>query len=90
MGSAAWVCPSLGVGDEWGTRSPVRGITRELSGCSFAEELCSSSTPIPCCGAVVTIADIAIQCGFSSQSHLTRMFRKHLGTTPKAYRMSVQ
>jgi AraC family transcriptional regulator len=37
-----------------------------------------------------TIADIAIQCGFSSQSHLTRVFRKHLATTPRAYRMSVQ
>jgi AraC family transcriptional regulator len=36
------------------------------------------------------IADIAIQCGFSSQSHLTRVFRKHLGTTPRAYRMSVK
>lgn len=36
------------------------------------------------------IADIAIQCGFSSQSHLTRVFRKHLGTTPKAYRLSVK
>jgi AraC family transcriptional regulator len=33
-----------------------------------------------------TIADIAIQCGCSSQSHLTRLFRQHLGTTPKTYR----
>lgn len=32
------------------------------------------------------IADIALQCGFSSQSHLTRLFRKQFGTTPKAYR----
>jgi AraC family transcriptional regulator len=37
-----------------------------------------------------TIADIAIQCGFSSQSHLTRMFRKHLGTTPRAYRVATR
>lgn len=37
-----------------------------------------------------TIADIAIQCGFSSQSHLTRSFRKHLGTTPKAYRNAMR
>lgn len=36
------------------------------------------------------IAEIAIQCGFSSQSHLTRLFRQHLGTTPKAYRMMVK
>lgn len=33
-----------------------------------------------------SIAEIAVQCGFSSQSHLTRLFRRHLGTTPKAYR----
>lgn len=37
-----------------------------------------------------TIADIAIQCGFSSQSHLTRLFRRHLGTTPRAYRMATK
>ncbi|WP_019502635.1 AraC family transcriptional regulator [Pseudanabaena sp. PCC 6802] len=36
------------------------------------------------------ISDIAIQCGFSSQSHLTRLFRKHLGTTPKTYRNEVK
>jgi AraC family transcriptional regulator len=36
------------------------------------------------------IADIAVQCGFSSQSHLTRLFRKHLGTTPKTYRTLVK
>jgi len=32
------------------------------------------------------IVEIAAACGFSSQSHLTRLFRKHLNTTPKAYR----
>ncbi len=36
------------------------------------------------------IADIAIQCGFSSQSHLTRLFRKQFGTTPRAYRNAVK
>lgn len=36
------------------------------------------------------IAAIALQCGFSSQSHLTRVFRQHLGTTPRAYRMAVK
>lgn len=35
------------------------------------------------------IADIALQCGFSSQSHLTRLFRRHLGITPKAYRKAM-
>lgn len=37
-----------------------------------------------------SIAEIALQCGFSSQSHLTRSFRKHFNTTPRAYRTVVQ
>lgn len=32
------------------------------------------------------IADIALACGFSSQSQMTRHFRKLIGTTPKKYR----
>ncbi|MCU0533901.1 MAG: AraC family transcriptional regulator [Hydrococcus sp. Prado102] len=32
------------------------------------------------------IAKIALQCGFSSQSHFTAQFRKHTGVTPKTYR----
>src|SRR5690606_36042936 len=36
------------------------------------------------------IAVIAIECGFSHQEHLTRLFRRHLGTTPAAYRRSKQ
>ncbi len=32
------------------------------------------------------IADIALDCGFSSQSHLARHFRQMTGVTPKAYR----
>lgn len=41
-------------------------------------------------GSDATIADIAIRCGFSSQSHLTRLFRRHLGTTPRSYRMATR
>jgi AraC-like DNA-binding protein len=33
-----------------------------------------------------SIADIAYDVGCSCQSHLTTLFRKHLGTTPNAYR----
>lgn len=33
-----------------------------------------------------TIADIALECGFSNQAHLTKHFRKLLGVTPRAYR----
>ncbi|MEM9009370.1 MAG: AraC family transcriptional regulator [Cyanobacteria bacterium P01_F01_bin.86] len=32
------------------------------------------------------IAAIALQCGFSSQSHMTTVFSKHLRVTPKQYR----
>ena len=33
-----------------------------------------------------SIADIALQCGFSHQEHLTRMFRRFAGITPGRYR----
>ena len=35
------------------------------------------------------IAQIALDCGFSSQSHMTTLFSRHLGTTPNRYRKSV-
>lgn len=35
------------------------------------------------------IAQIASGCGFSSQSHLTRVFKSLVGTTPSAYRQGV-
>lgn len=34
----------------------------------------------------VSIADVAFQCGFANQSHLTKMFRQLTGSTPKTYR----
>ena len=34
----------------------------------------------------LAIAEIAYRVGFASQSHFTTLFRKHVGTTPKAYR----
>jgi AraC family transcriptional regulator len=34
----------------------------------------------------LTLADIALEVGCSCQSHLTTLFRKHLGTTPGAFR----
>jgi AraC family transcriptional regulator len=34
----------------------------------------------------LTISDVAIECGFANQSHFTKLFRKMLGMTPKAYR----
>jgi AraC family transcriptional regulator len=32
------------------------------------------------------LATIAVQCGFSSQSHMTRIFRRELGATPAELR----
>ena len=37
----------------------------------------------------LTIIEICQQVGFHSQSHFTRVFRKHTATTPKAYRDSL-
>jgi AraC-like DNA-binding protein len=34
------------------------------------------------------IADIAAQCGFADQSHLTRVFKKLVGLAPGLYRRS--
>jgi transcriptional regulator GlxA family with amidase domain len=34
----------------------------------------------------LTLCDIALEVGCSCQSHLTTLFRKHLGTTPGAFR----
>ena len=35
-----------------------------------------------------SIAEIAMECGFADQSHLTRLFAKAFGTTPARYRQS--
>jgi AraC family transcriptional regulator len=35
-----------------------------------------------------SIAEIAVECGFSSQSHMTDLFRKKLGVTPAEFRRS--
>jgi len=36
----------------------------------------------------LTLAEIALEVGCACQSHLTTLFRKHLGTTPGAFRES--
>ena len=38
----------------------------------------------------LTLADIALEVGCSCQSHLTTLFRKHLATTPGAFRVSTR
>lgn len=37
-----------------------------------------------------TIADIAAQCGFSDQSHLTRVFSAEVGVSPAAFRRTLR
>jgi AraC-like DNA-binding protein len=34
------------------------------------------------------IADVAVELGFSDQSHFTHVFKRFIGVTPKAYRLS--
>lgn len=41
-------------------------------------------------GTRLSIAEIAFECGFSHQEHLTRLFRRQFDTTPAAYRKSRQ
>ncbi|MCY1226841.1 HTH-type transcriptional activator RhaR [compost metagenome] len=36
------------------------------------------------------IKDIASKCGFSDQSHMTRLFQSHLGATPSVYRSATR
>lgn len=36
-----------------------------------------------------SLADISLACGFSSQSHLGRVFKQYLGVTPGSYRQQV-
>jgi AraC-like DNA-binding protein len=33
-----------------------------------------------------SMAEVALGCGFSDQSHFTREFRRHFGRTPRDYR----
>jgi AraC family transcriptional regulator len=35
------------------------------------------------------LADIALRCGFSSQTHMNDVFRKQLGVTPQEYRRNI-
>ena len=38
----------------------------------------------------LSLTEIAIECGFSSHSHLSRVFRQVMGATPSEYRRSLQ
>lgn len=34
----------------------------------------------------LTIAEVALQCGFANQSHMGRYFKKQVGISPRQYR----
>jgi AraC family transcriptional regulator len=36
------------------------------------------------------LAQIALECGFANQSHLTLVFKRLFGVTPRAYRLDCQ
>jgi len=38
----------------------------------------------------LSLIEIALECGFSSHSHMSRLFRKSVGVTPSAYRRSLR
>ena len=38
----------------------------------------------------LSLSDVAIECGFSDQSHLTRIFRQRVGVSPGAWRRAVK
>ena len=35
-----------------------------------------------------SLVKIAMECGFSDQSHLIRLFKRHMGMTPKSMRLA--
>ena len=38
----------------------------------------------------ISLIDVALECGFSSHSHMSRLFHKSIGITPSAYRRSLR
>lgn len=38
----------------------------------------------------LSLSDIAIECGFANQSHLTNHFKRQLGITPKTFRQKAE
>jgi len=62
-------------------RCSVEAYLRELRVRLAAEALSASDRPI---------AEIALGIGFCDQSHLNRVFKRHMGMTPAAYRWSTR
>lgn len=62
-------------------RSSLGSYVRTLRLDHAATRLAGSNDPI---------SEIATECGFADQSHLTRLFRRHFGTTPDRYRRAAR
>jgi AraC family transcriptional regulator len=37
----------------------------------------------------ISLVDVALKCGFSSQTHMNDVFRTQLGVTPQEYRRNI-
>ncbi len=61
---------------------------RRVHGCTAGEYLLRLRIERACRQLAhnTSLADIALDCGFCDQSHLTRTFRQRMGVTPAAYR----
>jgi AraC family transcriptional regulator len=64
-------------------------VYRRFRGRSIGEEVAALRVQHACrllTGGDAPLADVAAACGFADQSHLTRVFNAHTGTTPARYR----
>lgn len=66
----------------------ARAFRREF-GCTIGDYVRRVRVEFVCAqlGTNATLADLALQAGFSDQSHLTRVFKRLTGLTPKQYRL---
>jgi len=81
-GSGSWLpsvlfLPQFQAGD----RSKPLSVRARASLARACELLAISALPL---------TEVAAVCGFYDQAHLTRIFKKQLGTTPGAYRQEVK
>ena len=64
-------------------------VFRRFRGRSIGDEVAALRVQHACrllTAGDVPLTDVAAACGFADQSHLTRVFSAHTGTTPARYR----
>jgi transcriptional regulator GlxA family with amidase domain len=62
-------------------------------GCSVGEYARASRVSRARCllmASPLSLAEVAAECGYADQAHFSREFRRHSGTTPFAFRKSVE